>query len=230
MFDRIAARYDVLNRVLSFGTDVGWRRRAIALARLGHDEVGLDVGAGTGDLTIGLLRASDRSSRLVALDLAPRMLSIARMRLWRMVLGDRAAPVIGSMESIPLRDASVDRVISGFTIRNVGDLPRGLRETRRVLRPGGRAVLLELSHPPNATFARVYRGYFERIGPRIATVLGGDADAYEYLPRSLRAFPGAEDLARMIRDAGFSRVRYELLAFGIAAIHVAEDQEETTSR
>jgi demethylmenaquinone methyltransferase / 2-methoxy-6-polyprenyl-1,4-benzoquinol methylase len=222
MFDRIAARYDLLNRVLSFGTDAGWRRRAIELARLGPKERGLDIGAGTGDLTIGLLRASDPSSVVVALDLAPRMLELGRARLRSAGLLRRSLPLVGNVESLPLPDASIDRVISGFTIRNVGDLPRGLREMRRVLRPGGRAVLLELSHPPSAAFERVYRGYFEQIAPRVASALGGDAAAYRYLPRSLRVFPRADDLAGMIRDAHFARVRYERLAFGIAAIHIAE--------
>ncbi|HEX9435827.1 MAG TPA: bifunctional demethylmenaquinone methyltransferase/2-methoxy-6-polyprenyl-1,4-benzoquinol methylase UbiE [Candidatus Limnocylindria bacterium] len=222
MFDRIAPRYDRLNRILSFGTDVAWRRRAIALARLGPRERGLDIGAGTGDLTIGLLRASDPTSAVVALDLAPRMLGIARDRLVATGLSPRAVAAVGNAESIPLPDGSVDRIVSGFTLRNVGDLPRALREMRRVLRPGGRVVLLELSHPPNAAFAAVYRWYFEAVAPKVAAVLGGDPAAYRYLPRSLRPFPRAEALARMIGDAGFADVRFELLTLGIAAIHVGE--------
>lgn len=221
MFDRIAPRYDRLNRVLSFGTDVAWRRRAIALARLGPRQRGLDVGTGTGDLTIGLLRASDPSSVVVALDLAPRMLAIAHRRLVATGLSRRAVPVVGNAESIPLPDASVDRVVSGFTLRNIGDLPRSLREMRRVTRSDGRIVLLELSHPPNEAFAALYRWYFERVAPRAAALLGGDAAAYRYLPRSLRPFPRAEDLARMVGDAGFVDVRFERLTLGIAAIHVA---------
>lgn len=221
MFDRIAPRYDRLNRVLSFGTDISWRRRAIALARLGPRQRGLDLGAGTGDLTIGLLRASDASSAVVALDLAPRMLALAQRRLAALGLAARAVTVVGNGESIPLPDASVDRVVSGFTIRNIGDLPRALREMRRVLRPGGRIVLLELSHPPSRPFAALYRWYFESVAPRLAALLGGDPAAYRYLPRSLRRFPGAEELAGMIGDAGLVDVRFERLALGIAAIHVA---------
>lgn len=220
MFDRIAPRYDRLNRVLSFGTDASWRRRAIVLARLGAGERGLDVGAGTGDLTIGLLRASDRSSTVVALDLAPRMLAIAQARLARSGLAPRAVPAVGNVESIPLPDASVDRVVSGFTLRNIGDLPRALREMHRVLRPGGRTVLLELSHPPSAAFGAVYQWYFEHVAPSVAAALGGDVTAYRYLPRSLRPFPTAERLADLIRDAGFGDVRFERLTLGIAAIHV----------
>lgn len=222
MFDRIAPRYDLLNRVLSFGTDVGWRRRAVELARLGAHEVVVDVGAGTGDLTIGLLRASHPSSAAIALDLAPRMLAIARGRLLGAGLERRAIAVIGNVESLPLPAASVDRVVSGFTLRNIGDLPRALGEMRRVLRPGGRVVLLELSHPPARAFSAAYRWYFERLAPRIAAALGGDAAAYRYLPRSLRPFPTAEALAALLRDAGLGGVRFERLMFGIAAIHTGE--------
>lgn len=221
MFDRIAPRYDMLNRTLSFGTDVGWRRRLIALARLGPREVALDIGAGTGDLTLGLLRASDPTSAAVALDLAPRMLQVAQRRLRASGLDRRATLVVGNAEALPLPDASVDRIVSGFTLRNVGDLPRSLREMRRVLRPGGRVALLELSHPPNALFARVYRWYFEALAPNIAALLGGDVEAYRYLPRSLRPFPRADALAGMVGDAGFVDVRFERLTFGIAAIHTA---------
>lgn len=221
MFDRIAPRYDVLNRVLSFGTDVGWRRRTLALARLGPGERALDIGAGTGDLTIGLLRGSDPTSTVVGLDLAPRMLAVARRRLLAAGLERRGILAVGNAEAIPLPDASVDRIVSGFTIRNIGDLPRALREMRRVLRPGGRIALLELSHPPSALFARPYRWYFERVAPNVAALLGGDPEAYRYLPRSLRPFPRAEALAGMVGDAGFAGVRFERLTFGIAAIHTA---------
>ncbi|MDE3101326.1 MAG: ubiquinone/menaquinone biosynthesis methyltransferase [Chloroflexota bacterium] len=219
MFDRISPRYDLLNRVLSFGTDVSWRRRAIARARLGPGERGLDVGVGTGDLSVGLLAASDPTSAVTGVDLAPRMLALGRARLAR--FGSRYDAVIGSATALPFPDAAFDRVVTAFTIRNVGDLPLALGEFRRVLRSGGRAVLLELSHPARA-FAPVYWWYFERVAPLVAVALGGDPDAYRYLPRSLRVFPTADRLARLVRDAGFAGVRVERLSLGIAALVVAE--------
>lgn len=219
MFDRISPRYDLLNRVLSLGADVSWRRRAVARARLGPGERALDVGVGTGDLSAGLLAASDPTSVVIGVDLAPRMLAISRGRLAR--YGPRFRSAVGSATSLPLPDAAFDRIVTGFTIRNVGDLPRALGEFRRVLRPGGRAVLLELSHPV-AAFAPVYWWYFERAAPLVAVALGGDRDAYRYLPRSLRAFPPADRLAAMVREAGFARVRVERLTLGIAALVVAE--------
>jgi demethylmenaquinone methyltransferase/2-methoxy-6-polyprenyl-1,4-benzoquinol methylase len=218
MFDRIAARYDFLNRVLSFGTDVGWRRRAIARADIRTDTTVLDVGAGTGDLSFA---SAARGAQVIAIDLSPGMLAVLSRRSTDAQRA-RIRPLVGSAESLPLPDGSVDRIVTGFTVRNVGDLGRAFAEFRRVLRPGGRAVVLELSHPPSATFAQLYSFYFDRIAPAIAALLGGDREAYRYLPRSLRPFPDPERLAAMLRDAGFQTVTYERLSLGIAAIHIAE--------
>ena len=221
MFDRIAARYDLLNRVLSFGTDVGWRRRAIARADIRSGAAVVDVGAGTGDLAFA---AAARGARVVALDLSAGMLAVllSRDRRGTDAQRERIHSLVGSAESLPLPDASVDRIITGFTVRNVADLGRALAEFRRVLRPAGRVVVLELSHPPSPAFARLYSFYLERILPATAMLLGGDREAYRYLPRSLRSFPDAERLAAMLRQAGFARVTYERLTFGIAVIHIAE--------
>jgi demethylmenaquinone methyltransferase/2-methoxy-6-polyprenyl-1,4-benzoquinol methylase len=218
MFDRIATRYDFLNRVLSFGTDIGWRRRTIARADIRPGALVLDVGAGTGDLSFAV---AARGAHVVALDLSPGMLAV----LERRATGPQRSlirPLVGSAESLPLPDASVDRIVTGFTVRNIGDLGRAFAEFRRVLRPGGRAVVLELSHPPSRAFARLYSFYFDRIAPAVAALLGGDRAAYRYLPRSLRPFPDAERLAGMLRAAGFREVRFERVTLGIAAIHVAE--------
>jgi demethylmenaquinone methyltransferase/2-methoxy-6-polyprenyl-1,4-benzoquinol methylase len=221
MFDRIAARYDVLNRLLSFGTDLDWRRRALALARLGADGRALDVGTGTGDFAIALLARAPRSASVAGVDISAGMLKIAERRAARAGLGARYARVIASVEALPFADGAFDVATAGFVIRNVGDIGRGLREMRRVLRPGGRAVILDLHTPRNPIVRRLYRGY-GLLSPRLAAAIGSDPEAYRYLPRSIEAFYDPETLALHLRRAGFSRVRFERLTFGIAAIHVGE--------
>ena len=220
MFDRVAPRYDKLNRILSGGRDIGWRRRAIAVARMGSDQVALDLGTGTGDLAFGLLAASAASTRVIAADISPAMLDALRRRAT--ARGERrVVPLLATAERLPFADGSFDRVVAGFAVRNFGDLAFGLRETRRVLRSEGRAVILELSTPDGAMGA-LYHSYFHVVAPRIAALLGGDREAYDYLPRSVAAFPDAAGLAQHMRQAGFARVRYERLSFGIATIHVGE--------
>lgn len=222
MFDRISPRYDHLNRVLSFGADLAWRRRATALARLDPGARALDVGAGTGDLAFAILGASEAGARVTAVDLSPAMLGLFAARAARLGVAARADAVVGSAQRLPFPDAAFERVVAGFAVRNFGDLGAGLAELRRVLRPGGRAVLLELSTPPNAAVRALYRLYFHHLAPLVAIALGGDARAYRYLPTSVARFPGAEAFADLLRGAGFRAVRFERLTFGIAAIHVGE--------
>lgn len=222
MFDKVAPRYDFLNRVLSARRDVGWRRRAVALARLGPGESALDVGVGTGDLAFELLASSDPTARVVGIDVSAGMLDAVQRRARAAGLGDRFEARLADAQALSFPDASFDRVTAGFAVRNFGDLGAGLAEMRRVLRPGGRAVVLELSTPPNPLLRGAFRLYFHGLAPRIAALLGGDAEAYRYLPRSVAGFPGAEDLAQRMRGAGFAQVRFERLANGVAAIHVGE--------
>lgn len=222
MFDVVAPRYDRLNRVLSLGRDVGWRRRAVALARLGAGETALDVGVGTGDLSFDLLAASDLTSRVTGIDLSDGMLDLVRRRAARSAFGSRFEARHADAQALPFADASFDRVVAGFAVRNFGDLGAGLREMRRVLRPGGRAVILEFSTPPDPIVRRFSDLYLRAFVPRIATTLGGDAAAYRYLPRSIAQFPDAELFVRQLRDAGFGAVAFERLTLGVVALHVAQ--------
>lgn len=222
MFDKVAPRYDFLNRVLSARRDVGWRRRAVDLARLGPDQVALDVGVGTGDLAFDLLAASAPTARLIGVDISPAMLELARKRAASSPLGARFEARQADVHALPFDDRSFDRVVAGFAVRNFADLAAGLGEMRRVLRPGGRAVILELSTPPNPVVRAAFGLYFGQVSPRVAALLGGDPAAYRYLPRSVARFPGAERLVDLLRAADFRDVRFERLSFGIAAIHVAE--------
>jgi demethylmenaquinone methyltransferase/2-methoxy-6-polyprenyl-1,4-benzoquinol methylase len=221
MFDRIAPRYDLLNRLLSLGTDLSWRRRALDLARLGEGGRALDVGTGTGDFALALLTRSPRSAQVTGIDISPGMLEIAERRASDAGLGPRYERLIASVESLPFVDGTFDVAMAGFVIRNVGDIPRGLAEIRRVLRPGGRAVILDLHTPRNPAIRRLYRTY-SLLSPRLAAAVGGDPEAYRYLPRSIEAFYDPEALAALLGSAGFVRVRFERLTFGVAAIHVGE--------
>lgn len=221
MFDRIAPRYDALNRLLSLGTDLSWRRRAVQLSRMGPDGRALDVGTGTGDFALALLAHAPPSASVTGVDISRGMLAIAARRAERAGVGDRYNRLIASVEALPFADGTFDRATAGFVIRNVGDIPTGLREIRRVLRPGGRAVLLDLHTPKQPLLRRLYRVY-TLFSPRLAAALGSDPDAYRYLPRSIEAFYDPEMLAGLLRDAGFTRVRFERLTFGVAAIHVGE--------
>jgi demethylmenaquinone methyltransferase/2-methoxy-6-polyprenyl-1,4-benzoquinol methylase len=221
MFDRIAPRYDLLNRLLSLGTDLSWRRRALDIARVGDGGRALDVGTGTGDFALALLARSPRTATVTGVDISPGMLEVAEQRAAKAGVGARYERLIASVESLPFADDAFDVAVAGFVIRNVGDIPRGLREMRRVLRPGGRAVILDLHTPRNPTIRRLYRSY-SFLSPRLAAALGSDAEAYRYLPRSIEAFYEPEALATLLRDAAFSHVTFERLTFGIAAIHVGE--------
>jgi demethylmenaquinone methyltransferase/2-methoxy-6-polyprenyl-1,4-benzoquinol methylase len=222
MFDKVAPRYDFLNRVLSLRRDGGWRKRAVALARLGDGETALDVGVGTGDLAFELLAASAPTSRVIGVDVSERMLSLVRARARSSPHGDRFEARAADAHALPFADGSFDRVVAGFAVRNLGDLDAGLREMRRVLRASGTAVILEFSHAPNPLVRAFYRAYIHGFVPRVAAFLGGDAAAYRYLPRSMERFPGAERLAERLRAAGFSDVTFQRLLFGTVAIHVAE--------
>jgi demethylmenaquinone methyltransferase/2-methoxy-6-polyprenyl-1,4-benzoquinol methylase len=210
MFDRIAPVYDVMNRVMTLGLDQHWRRiTAAAVVRPG-DRV-LDGCCGTGDLALACVKAGAGS--VVGLDFSPKMIERARRK------SESVAWIEGDMLSLPFDDGSFDAATVGFGVRNVADLEAGLRELARVLAPGGRLGILEITQPTGA-LAPFYRVWFERIVPIAGRVLPGGS-AYTYLPASVRRFPGKDDLAALIGTAGFAAVRYRTFAGGIVALHTA---------
>ena len=209
MFDRIAPVYDAMNRVMTAGLDRRWRRETVRETVSPGDRV-LDAACGTGDLAIEAARAG---AQVVGLDFSGAMLERAR----------RKAPqlewVQGDLLALPYADGEFDAATVGFGIRNVADLEAGLRELRRVVRPGGRVGILEITKPRGAL--RVfYSLWFDRIVPLLGRVLPG-GEAYTYLPASVRRFPGPVELAEAMRRAGFEDVRYRLFAGGIVALHLA---------
>jgi len=208
MFDRIARVYDPMNRILTAGLDGRWRRRtAEAVVRAG-DRV-LDACCGTGDLALADERAG---GAVTGLDFSEPMLERARKK------SDSVEWVQGDALALPFPDASFDVVTVGFGVRNVSDLEGGLAELRRVLRPGGQLGVLDIT-TPRGVLRPFYSVWFDRVVPLLGKVLPGGT-AYTYLPASVRRFPSAEELAGLIRAAGFEQVGYRLFAGGIVALHI----------
>jgi demethylmenaquinone methyltransferase/2-methoxy-6-polyprenyl-1,4-benzoquinol methylase len=210
MFDRIAPVYDAMNRVMTAGLDRRWRAITLDETVRSGDRV-LDACCGTGDLAIGARR---RGAHVTGLDFSEQMLARARTK------DPRIEWVQGDALALPFEDASFDAATVGFGIRNVADLERGLRELRRVLRPGGRLGILEITTPRGA-LAPFYRLWFDRVVPLLGKALPG-GDAYTYLPASVRRFPPPDALARLLEQSGFAAVRYRTFAGGIVALHLAE--------
>jgi len=211
MFDRIAPVYDAMNRVMTVGLDRRWRRLTAELAVREGDRA-LDACCGTGDLALADLKAGAGS--VVGLDFSPRMLERARRK------SDTVEWLEGDMMALPFEDASFDAVTVGFGVRNVEDLEAGLRELRRVLKPGGRLGVLEITRP-RGLLKPFFRLWFDVLVPLLGKILPG-GKAYTYLPASVRRFPGPDDLQAVIERAGFGSVTYRLLAGGIVALHVGE--------
>ena len=217
MFDRIAPRYDLLNRLLSGGADVRWRRRAEdALATRGPATV-LDLCSGTADLWLEWLgRGQDH--RGIGVDLSTEMLKRGLAKLRDTKAASCAGLVAGDAERLPFRDQCFDGALVAFGIRNVGDMDAALREAHRVLKPGARFVILEFSRP-RGVLGALYRGYFGTLLPRIGGLVSGDRGAYAYLPASVQRFDSPEELEARLLRAGFSEIRKEALTFGIAWLH-----------
>ncbi|MBI4198906.1 MAG: bifunctional demethylmenaquinone methyltransferase/2-methoxy-6-polyprenyl-1,4-benzoquinol methylase UbiE [Chloroflexi bacterium] len=221
MFSAIAPRYDFLNRLLSAGRDRAWRREAVAATALPQGGRLLDVCTGTADMTLEAARQYPEA-RIVGVDFSRPMIALGTTKVERARLADRIQLQVAPAEALPYPDASFDAVTVAFGLRNVPNRRRGLREMCRVVRAGGRAVVLEFTTPPGRLFRGVYLWYFHRVLPCIGRLLSGHPSAYSYLPASVGDFPSPEGLAAWMRDAGFSGVSYRLLTGGIVAIHVGQ--------
>ncbi len=224
MFDRIAARYDTMNRVLSLGLDRGWRRRTVRALQLGERPRVLDLATGTGDLAIDIAHMHP-GAQVIGLDPSPRMLAIAEAKLLRRGLSGRVTLVRGDAQQLPYANCEMDAATIAFGIRNVPDRPAALREMARVVRPGGRIAVLELGEPERGLLARVARFHCRHVVPRLGALLSG-AREYRYLQRSIAAFPPSAEFARVMEDAGLHVIDVAPLTFGVCTLYVATPAEE----
>jgi demethylmenaquinone methyltransferase/2-methoxy-6-polyprenyl-1,4-benzoquinol methylase len=219
MFDRIAGLYDRMNSVMTAGLHHQWRRRAAELARLSPGERALDVACGTGDLAFELASAVAPGGEVVGTDFSERMLSLAREKAADRVVDARVTFEAGNALALPYRDGEFDAATVGFGARNFSDLERGLGEMARVVRPGGRVVVLEITTPTRPPLSSFFEVWFDRVVPALGR-LAGDAQAYSYLPSSVRRFPDPRALAEIMWRCGLRHIRWVLTAGGIIALHV----------
>lgn len=217
MFDAIAPRYDLLNRVFSLGVDRAWRRRVLRMLRQEPVERLLDLATGTADLALLCAR---HARSVVGADISEGMLSHGRFKVHKAGLDDRVRLIRAASEALPFPDGHFDAVTVAFGVRNFDDLDQGLREMRRVLRPGGRVFVLEFSRA-RGLIGALFRLYFHRVMPAVGRWVSGDGSAYTYLPRSVQAFPEGPAFEERLRAAGLRPVASTRLSGGIATLYIA---------
>lgn len=222
MFAAIAGRYDLMNRLMTFGLDQGWRAfaaRYVAAATTHGPRRALDIATGTGDF-LPLLHRAMPDAMIVGVDFCPPMMQAGWHKLT--ATGGRGAFVGGDALRLPFPDHTFDAITVGFGLRNVADLMGALREMQRVAKPGGRMACLEVARPADPLLRLGHRFYFTRIVPLLGALVGGNAEAYTYLPQSAEAFPPPDHLRDLLKGAGWRHVRYRLLGLGAVAVHMAE--------
>jgi len=218
MFDRVAGRYDLLNEVMTAGLHHRWRERAADATRLSPGEAALDICCGTGDLALELAGRVAPGGHVIGCDFSEPMLDLAREKATARQAGPGARFEWADALQLPYDAGRFDAVTVGFGVRNLADLDRGLSEMWRVLKPGGRAVILEITQPTRPPLSFFYSLWFDRIVPLLGS-LSSNPEAYSYLPESVRSFPSPRGLAEKMDRVGFRSVRYTVLAGGIIAIH-----------
>jgi demethylmenaquinone methyltransferase/2-methoxy-6-polyprenyl-1,4-benzoquinol methylase len=219
MFDTISKEYDSLNRVISFGIDIKWRKKVVSIVGKQNPDTILDIATGTGDLAINL--AKTNASKIVGFDISPGMLEIGKQKIAQKKLNNKIEMVLGDSEKMPFTDNSFDAITVAFGVRNFENLEQGLTEILRVLKPNGTFVILETSVPAKAPYKQGYKFYTKRILPLIGKLFSRDKVAYSYLCESASVFPYGEALNNILRKIGFINAEALPQTFGVATIYTA---------
>jgi len=217
MFDNISGNYDFLNHFLSLGIDIRWRKKAIRMLKADQPKVILDIATGTGDFAIEALALNPE--KVIGVDISEGMLAVGREKMKKRGLDDRIELQQGDSEGLKFEDNKFDAVIVSFGVRNFENLDRGLADMYRVLKPGGKVIILEFSRPERFPFKQVYNFYFKAILPRVGKLISKDRAAYTYLPESVEAFPDGEDFLGHMQQVGFNETTCKPLTFGVSSIY-----------
>ena len=217
MFDNISGRYDFLNHFLSLGIDIRWRKRAIQELRVIQPKLILDVATGTGDFAIQSLDLNP--DKVIGVDISEGMLQVGRQKMINRKLDQKIELRTGDSENLPFEENKFDAVIVAFGVRNFENLEKGLVEIFRVVRPGGKVVILEFSKPSHFPFKQLYNLYFKFVLPKIGRVISQDQAAYTYLPESVQAFPDGKDFLKILSDIGYKNTACKPLTFGISSLY-----------
>ncbi len=222
MFDTISGNYDGLNRVISFGTDIKWRKKVLSIVQSKNPTTILDIATGTGDLAI--LLSKTKAEKIIGLDISAGMLEVGKKKIVQKKLDNRIEMILGDSENLPFEDNSIDAITVAFGIRNFENLEKGLSEIVRVLKPNGVFVILETSVPQKFPFKQGYQFYTSNILPLIGRLFSKDNSAYAYLSESASVFPFGEELNNILRKIGFIEVKALPQTFGVATIYSASKQ------
>ena len=217
MFNSISGKYDFLNHFLSLGIDILWRKRAVRLLKKHQPKLILDIATGTGDFAIEAL--SLNPEKIIGVDISEGMLSVGREKLIKKNLTDKIELISGDSEFLPFEDNLFDAVIVSFGVRNFENLEKGLSDMLRVLKPGGKVVILEFSKPKSFPFKQIYQFYFQWILPKIGKLISKNHAAYTYLPDSVEAFPDGDDFLNILNKIGFQKNQCTPLTLGISSIY-----------